>query len=81
MKQGGLLLLVLMGFFLYSDIAAQIPDLETYCKGYPMSGCTKESDPHCGSDGQTYGNKCHFCNAYIASNRKLQLSHLGECKI
>ncbi|KAM6473994.1 ovomucoid-like [Liasis olivaceus] len=64
MKQGGFLLLILMGFFLYSDIAAQIPDLEIYCQEYPTEMCTEEYQPHCGSDGKTYGNKCYFCNAY-----------------
>uniref|UniRef100_A0A7M4F5K4 Kazal-like domain-containing protein n=1 Tax=Crocodylus porosus TaxID=8502 RepID=A0A7M4F5K4_CROPO len=41
--------------------------------------CALFHQPHCGSDKQTYSNRCFFCNAVIQSNRTLTLSHYGEC--
>ncbi|XP_057574678.1 serine protease inhibitor Kazal-type 6-like [Hippopotamus amphibius kiboko] len=45
----------------------------------PKVYCTRESNPHCGSDGQTYGNKCAFCKAVVKSGGKINLKHHGKC--
>ncbi|XP_043844277.1 serine protease inhibitor Kazal-type 6-like [Dromiciops gliroides] len=45
----------------------------------PKVYCTRESNPHCGSNGQTYGNKCSFCKAMVESGGKVTLKHQGKC--
>nr|prf inhibitor,basic acrosin [Bos taurus] len=45
----------------------------------PKVYCTRHSDPQCGSNGETYGNKCAFCKAVMKSGGKINLKHRG-CK-
>ncbi|CAH2277264.1 ovomucoid-like [Pelobates cultripes] len=49
------------------------------CKKYiDQDWCTLEYQAHCGSDGNTYGNECAYCNAQN-TNPTLTLLFKGEC--
>ncbi|XP_059568937.1 serine protease inhibitor Kazal-type 6 isoform X4 [Alligator mississippiensis] len=63
-----------------SDVAGKEED-KPDCSEFKDSGtfCTRESNPHCGDDGMTYGNLCAFCKAVEKSGGKLRLYHMGKC--
>ncbi|KYO22918.1 ovoinhibitor [Alligator mississippiensis] len=74
---------------LYAKPRVEIQHIGPCAKDPPKDDCSNVREttpscavlyqPHCGSDNQTYGNRCFFCNAVIESSRTLTLSHYGEC--
>nr|XP_009940933.1 PREDICTED: double-headed protease inhibitor, submandibular gland-like [Opisthocomus hoazin] len=41
--------------------------------------CPLHYSPLCGSDGKTYQNECHFCNAVVQNQGSLFLRYRGSC--
>ncbi|XP_062977006.1 ovomucoid-like [Elgaria multicarinata webbii] len=79
MKLEGFLLLTLMVFSVYTNVAPEAINTQDYCRGYLQHSCETEKIAHCASDGSVYGNRCQFCDAYFKSGGKITLRHLGRC--
>ncbi|XP_058533620.1 ovomucoid-like [Ochotona princeps] len=54
--------------------------LEPSCQRYSNYICTKEFDPVCASNRQTYGNICMFCSAKRASKGAVSFLRYGVCQ-
>ncbi|XP_074865731.1 serine protease inhibitor Kazal-type 6-like [Carettochelys insculpta] len=77
---GFFVLLSLSLFFFFSDVTSNNGN-KVDCREFMDDDmyCTRESSPHCGTNGMTYGNKCAFCKAVKKNQGNLGLKHLGKC--
>lgn len=49
------------------------------CRCRTTDECPKETDGVCGSDGQTYINRCHLDVAACANKKTIEVRHKGPC--
>ncbi|XP_075756767.1 ovomucoid-like isoform X2 [Pelodiscus sinensis] len=77
---GAVLLFSLALYCSYSD-ADGYPG-EGFCSEYtaPPTACQEIYKPVCGTDGNTYSNKCTFCIAVFEQLGSLCFEHDGECQ-
>ncbi|XP_073097782.1 sperm-associated acrosin inhibitor-like [Manis javanica] len=76
--------IIALEFPLYSEMAfvpapdiCKLPDCSVYADQPHF--CTRETDPVCATDGQTYSNRCVFCSEKLENNGKFEFSHYGAC--
>ncbi|XP_059102382.1 ovomucoid-like [Peromyscus eremicus] len=74
---------ITLSFLLFSEcfpIISAFTRSETICgMSSPSQFCPNDYLPVCGTDGNTYFNKCIFCNAYSRSSGVIKFKHYGKC--
>ncbi|XP_064340493.1 uncharacterized protein LOC105097008 isoform X2 [Camelus dromedarius] len=76
--------IIALAFPLYSETGfapsadtREKPNCDVYVD--QLHYCTREMDPVCATNGQTYSNRCVFCSEKLENSGKFDFSHYGEC--
>ncbi|KAF4085810.1 hypothetical protein AMELA_G00099270 [Ameiurus melas] len=52
---------------------------EAECEKYVTLKCTREFDPVCGDDGETYSTECVLCMENKKRNQNVKVMYKGTC--
>ncbi|XP_030782722.1 sperm-associated acrosin inhibitor-like [Rhinopithecus roxellana] len=75
---------IALAFLLHSETSfapsskfRDMPDCSVYASSAGF--CTREMDPICATNGQTYNNRCLFCCEKLENKGKIEFHHYGRC--
>ncbi|XP_049714532.1 sperm-associated acrosin inhibitor-like [Elephas maximus indicus] len=77
------LFIIMLAFPLYSESFFQRsfrrhpPNCDLYADQLHL--CTRQMDPICATNRQTYSNKCVFCSEMMESGQAFQFDFYGRC--
>uniref|UniRef100_A0A8C0QDB3 Kazal-like domain-containing protein n=1 Tax=Canis lupus familiaris TaxID=9615 RepID=A0A8C0QDB3_CANLF len=54
-----------------------VPNCDVYI--HQLHFCTREMDPICATNGQTYSNTCVFCSEQFESGGAFKFGYYGRC--
>ncbi|OCT88640.1 double-headed protease inhibitor, submandibular gland [Xenopus laevis] len=78
-------------FVLIAALVGSFPGIRSYqgnteinCNAYKKRGeedlmCTKDYKPVCGTDGESYDNKCLLCAARLKKKKNIDIKDAGRC--
>ncbi|KAL7838223.1 hypothetical protein AOLI_G00266270 [Acnodon oligacanthus] len=73
------LLLCVSVLLCWSAFTAADDSYEPNCSRYANLICTREFEPVCGDNGQTYPTECVLCQKNIIDNQQVKVAYKGEC--
>ncbi|XP_036423794.1 serine protease inhibitor Kazal-type 1 [Colossoma macropomum] len=70
---------VLVCLSAFAEVDQSSQPREADCDKYTNSVCTREFDPVCGDDGNTYSTECVLCMENKNRNQHVKIMHKGRC--